>query len=334
MANLALTKSRHLLPFVAVLRAQGVPVHRLLKKAKLPLTCLDDPDTLIPAVCAGPFRELAAQKTGCPNLSIDATRHLAIEKLGNFSRTMLMEPTLHGVLDRFRQLVATETSNVVIDLRRLPGGDLWFGQRMLSHAESGEWHSYLYIICWMLKIARLADPAWSPSEILLGAKATQVRFAAIEMLGSTARFQQNRTGFLVPASMLALPLTKNPVQAEDRDADFWSTAPAGTYAESLLQMIRSFANDGWLSIDQASEVTDTSVRTLQRRLSTERKTYSDLVQQCRAQMAGDLLENSDATIAEIAHRLGYRNQGNFTRAFYRWAKVPPSEFRKHRSLTG
>ena len=96
-------------------------------------------------------------------------------------------------------------------------------------------------------------------------------------------------------------------------------------------MIRSYVNDGWLSIDQASEVTRTSVRTLQRRLLTEQKTYSDLVQQCRAKMAGDLLENSDATIAEIADQLGYRNQGNFTRAFYRWAKVSPSKFRKHRS---
>jgi len=238
---------------------------------------------------------------------------------------------LHGALDRFRYLVATETSNVVIDLRRQPGGDLWFGQRMLSHVESGEWHSNLYVICWMLKIAQLADQAWSPSEILLGAKATPERFTAIEMLGSTARFQQKNTGFLVPASMLALPVSKNYARLEVTDADLWSTAPSGSYAESLKQIVRSFANDSWLSIDQASEVTNTSVRTLQRRLSAERKTYSSLVQQCRAEMAGNLLENSDASMAEIAHQLGYGNQGNFTRAFYSWAKVSPSEFRKHRS---
>jgi AraC-like DNA-binding protein len=306
----------------------------LLKEAHLPATCLDDPDTLIPAVCTGPFRELAARKTGCPNLSIEVTRHLAIENLGNFGRIMAMEPTLHGALDNFRKLIATETSNVAIDLRPQPSGDLWFGQRMLSHVESGEWHSNLYVICWMLKIARLADPAWSPSEILLGAKATQKRFTAIEMLGSTARFQQKDTGFLVPASMLALPVTKNPAQAEDIDTDLWSTAPSGSYAESIKQIIRSFANDGWLSIDQASEVVNTSVRTLQRRLSADRRTYSSLLQQCRAKMAGGLLENSDITISEIAHRLGYGNQGNFTRAFYRWAKVSPSEFRKHRSIKG
>jgi AraC-like DNA-binding protein len=63
----------------------------------------------------------------------------------------------------------------------------------------------------------------------------------------------------------------------------------------------------------------------------EQDSYSHLVQQCRLEMAGDLLENSNASIKDIAHQLGYSNQGNFTRAFYRWAKVLPSEFRKHRS---
>jgi AraC-like DNA-binding protein len=133
--------------------------------------------------------------------------------------------------------------------------------------------------------------------------------------------------------MLALPVTKNSAQGEELGVDLWSTAPLETDAESLQQMIRTYARDRWLSVDQASEVTNTSVRTLQRRLSMEQKTYSNLVQQCRAEMAGDLLETSDAPIAEIAHQPGYRNQNHFARAFRRWAKVLPSKFRKHRSLT-
>jgi AraC-like DNA-binding protein len=332
MAYLPFTKSKHLLPFSAVLKEHEVSVHCLLKSAKLPLTCLDDPDTFIPAICVGSFRELAAQKTGCPDISLEATRNLEFEGMGDFGQALLRGPTLCRSLEKFRDLVATETSNVVIELRAQANGDLWFGQRILSQAGLGEWHGNLYVITWMLKIIRLAEPAWSPAEILLALKARRGGHEAIERLGSTARFQKSETGFMVPASMLALPVTKNPAHRKELDADLWSTAPRGTYAESLKQIIRSFANDHWLSIDQASEVTRTSVRTLQRRLSTEQQTYSSLVQQCRAEMAGGLLENTEAAIAEIAHQLGYGNQGNFTRAFYRWSKVSPSEFRKHRSI--
>ncbi|MFC1560433.1 helix-turn-helix transcriptional regulator [Pseudomonadota bacterium] len=166
---------------------------------------------------------------------------------------------------------------------------------------------------------------------MLGLQATPDRIAAIEMLGSTARFRQNRTGFLIPASLLALPVAKNTAPEEVTEAGIWATAPSQTFADSLKQVIRCYANDSWLSLIEAGEVTDQSARTIQRRLSMEQTTYSHLVQQCRAEMAGDLLENSGIAIAEIAHQLGYGNQGNFTRAFYRWARVSPSEFRKHRS---
>jgi len=331
MKYLPLSKSKHMLPFAALLSANGVNVTRLLKQARLSSACLEDPDTLIPGACEGPFRALVAQKLDCPNISLEATRHLELEDLGDFGKAILMEPTLRGSIGRFQQLVATETSWVTFDLCPQPDGDLWFGLRFLSPTETGEWHNYLYVMCWMLKVAQLADPAWSPAEIMLGLQATPERIAAIEMLGSTARFRQNGTGFLIPASLLALPVEKNTAPEEVTETGLWASAPAQTFAESLRQVIRSHANECWLSVDEAGEVVNRSVRTLQRRLSMEQQTYSNLLQQCRMEMSGDLLENSNATIAEIAHQLGYRNQGNFTRAFYRWAKVSPSEFRKHRS---
>ena len=46
--------------------------------------------------------------------------------------------------------------------------------------------------------------------------------------------------------------------------------------------------------------------------------------------AADTLETTDLSIAEIARHLGYGNQGNMTRAFKRWAGVPPGVYRKQR----
>jgi AraC-like DNA-binding protein len=331
MQGIPLSKSKHLLPYADVLHAHGVSVSRLLTRANLPSNCLDDPETLIPAVCEGPFRELVAQNTGYPNITLEACQALEVEHLGDFGQALLKGPTVAASLHKFCKLVGCESSNVSFELHPLSGGHLWFDARLLSVTTSGKWHNNLYLISWMLKIAQLADPTWSPAEILIGSKATLARYEAIEILGATARLEQNRTGFVVPASILALPVGRNSAQVRIKNADLWSTAPATTYVGSLKQVIRSYADDTWLNIDQVSEVTDNSVRTLQRRLATEQETWSSLVQQCRAEMAADLLENTDASIAEIADRLGYRNQTNFSRGFYRWAKVSPREFRKQRS---
>ena len=331
MKSLPLSKSKHLKPFAAALSARGIKVHPLLKAANLPRNCLDDPETLIPSVCAGPFRELVAQKTDCPSISLEITQQFQFEDMGDFGRALLLEPTLLGSIHRFRRLVGTETSNVFIDVCPQPNGDLWFGQRILSQHEPGAWHSNLYVIGWMLRLVRQVDPAWSPAQILMRSKATPGYCKAIEMLVSTTLFEQACSGFMIPASMLTLPTTKYSSLGKKKGANPGPTLLPDSYAESLKRVIRSFANDNWLSIEEASEVTDQSVRTLQRRLSMEQTTYSDLVQQCRAEIAGDLLENSGIAIAEIARQLGYGSQGNFTRAFYRWARVSPSEFPKHRS---
>jgi len=333
MANIALTKSKHLLPFASVMHQSGAGVHRLLKKARLPPGCIEDGETLIPAVCLAEFRELVAQEIGGPNLALEIIDQIEPQIGGSLGQKCAQAPTLSGVLSMFRDLIISETSNVIITLRPLPNGDLWFGQRVLSVDESSGWQTKLYVIIWMLKFTRLVDAAWSPSEISLNATATRERFEAIEVLGSTARFREKETGFLVPASRLALPVPKHPGKGEVMNLDSPSITPAGTYAESVKQIIRSYAANEWLSVEQFSEVTSTSMRTIQRRLMVEQESYSDLVQQCRAEIAGELLESTDAPIAEIANRLGYCNQGNFTRAFYRWVKVSPSEFRKQRTLT-
>ena len=208
MRSLPLTKSKHLLPIAAVLKARGIRVQRLLKAVNLPLNCLDNPDTLIPSSCAESFRKLASQVTDCPSLLLQTSQHFQFEDMGDPGRAVLLEPTLRGAIDKFRELAANETSNLVIDLCPQSNGDLWFGHRLLSDGESDGWHSNVYVIGWGLKVVRLADPAWSPAQILMRSKATPGHCEVIEMTGSTARLEQTCTGFMVPVSMLAQPVAK------------------------------------------------------------------------------------------------------------------------------
>lgn len=346
MPTVPMTRSMHSFPFTAFVRKQGEPVERMLRLAGLPGNCLDDPQMLVPVGGTLRFRELCARTCGLPNIALVATEHLKVADLGKSGEALLRAPTLYRALCEVRELVGTQSSDLVIDLHPLPGGHLWFCCRALSKFGPSEWHRGLYTLSVMLNVVRLADPAWSPAEIWIDGKAAPHKVEAIESLGSVAHFEKPNTGFLVPASMLALPIARSPVvkspiakssveqKGPDANGDqLWSTSPAKTYAEAVKQVIRSYASECWLGIKQASEVASTSVRTMQRRLSAEQTAYSSVLEQIRAEMAGELLENTDATVGEIAHELGYRHHGDFTRAFCRWAGVSPSEFRRQRRRT-
>lgn len=70
-----------------------------------------------------------------------------------------------------------------------------------------------------------------------------------------------------------------------------------------------------------------SARTLQRRLTAEGCAYRDLVDDVRAQMALELLAQSELSTEEIAFRLGYTRASSFNRAFKRWTGNAPGEVR-------
>jgi AraC-like DNA-binding protein len=68
-------------------------------------------------------------------------------------------------------------------------------------------------------------------------------------------------------------------------------------------------------------------RTLKRRLAEQGTSYSELLDRQRQTRALELLR-TEASVEEIAERLGYSDAANFTRAFRRWTGKSPRTLRK------
>lgn len=67
--------------------------------------------------------------------------------------------------------------------------------------------------------------------------------------------------------------------------------------------------------------------TLRRRLDAEGTSYQAIKDALRRDAAIEHLANSALSVAEIAHRLGFREPSAFHRAFKRWNGVQPGEYR-------
>ncbi len=69
-----------------------------------------------------------------------------------------------------------------------------------------------------------------------------------------------------------------------------------------------------------------SARTLERALSKEGTSYSELYERVGHERACEMLADGRLSISDISQRLGYSNIGAFSRAFKRRSGVTPSEF--------
>lgn len=70
-----------------------------------------------------------------------------------------------------------------------------------------------------------------------------------------------------------------------------------------------------------------SGRTMRRQLSVLGTAYRELLDQVRSDLARQYLENSNLSVEQVAHLLGYTETTNFRRAFKRWLGVSPRDYR-------
>jgi AraC-like DNA-binding protein len=106
--------------------------------------------------------------------------------------------------------------------------------------------------------------------------------------------------------------------------------------ESVVREVRKsiylFLPLGGSSIARVAEGLGLTVRTLQRRLDSERVEFSDLVRSVRRDLAVRYLLNSSDPITKIADNLGYSQTSSFTRWFHTEFGSSPVKWRSDERL--
>ena len=74
-----------------------------------------------------------------------------------------------------------------------------------------------------------------------------------------------------------------------------------------------------------------STRTLQRKLKDAGRSYADVVDEVRREIALAQLAQERLSVAEVGYVLGFSGPSAFHRAFRRWTGISPSEYRKARA---
>ena len=81
------------------------------------------------------------------------------------------------------------------------------------------------------------------------------------------------------------------------------------------------------NLDQVGGKSHMSKSTLKRRLENESTNFRIICDEVRNLLAQKYLTDTELSVEDIAHLLGYTEMTNFRRAFMRWNKMAPSKFR-------
>ena len=209
------------------------------------------------------------------------------------------------------------------------GHDVWVQRRFPDAVRRGRRQLNDFALQILIDLVRRgAGPCWRPAELHLeGSVPGHAEEIAVLAAGST-HFGAAADCLVFPRSTLALPLA--PASGPARPAS--PPLPDLDFAGSIRQTVCVLLELGELNLPNLADVAGTSVRSLQRHLAASGLGFGRLVDEARFQAASRLLRDPAFRIIDISVELGYKDSANFTRAFRRWAGVPPLAFRRAAQL--
>ena len=333
MTDIPLIRVNGLHGAIALLQQFNAPIDRLLINAKLSPLILHEPETLIPLKQMFHFMDSAAATEGIAQFGLLAGQHTQIAKMGAFGRLLCHSPTLYDAIQTVVDLVCRYNSGDRVWLE-YQGETVWLCRRFTQKLDAEHPHAVHCSLIIMIHLVQLAAGIqWQPTEIHL----TTVPVHGIHQIdllsNATIQFNQEKTAIAIPVSFLNLPIqTNSDYSQHQRDIDYTilqSSDLNTSFLESLKQIIKNQLKQGYPSIESIAEILGISVRTFQRQLSDKNLTYSCLIDQVRFEHSLTLLSNPFNKVADIATEIGYRDAGNFTRAFKRWTGTSPKIYSIH-----
>jgi AraC-like DNA-binding protein len=307
------------------------PVHDYAGRAGLPrLPRLDriaarlgDPSLMIPSALAGALLDDLLRTGAGEDVGLRIGEESRIEQIGAFGHRLRSAPTLAAGLDLAIRQRHNSAQRFVLSRR---GADVWLHRSVSPSLQRARLQEHDLSLMLTIRFFRLAaGPSWRPSEIHFEGPAPSHAEQLAALAERSVRFGSPQTVIVFPAAILARPLPR------PGPADFTGSLPSlvapTEFADSLRAMVRSLIQIGELTLDTAAETAGISARSLQRHLAAAGLQFADVVDEVRFEMACTFLRQSYAKVGEIAAELGYTDPANFTRAFRRWAGVPPKAFR-------
>lgn len=312
------------------MREHGVDPGEVFGALDLEPAHFEEPEHRIPLAGMGALLQRCADRCGCPHFSLLVAKRTGVSSLGAVGFLVRSAPdvrTALGLLTRYFHLHNRSAAVAVT-----PEGDfVALSYRILEAEIEGQAQILDGAMAVALNLMRtLCGGDWLP---------TQVRFAHAsppdptpfrQIFRAPPLFDAEETALVFPSTWLDRP-TSDPDPLLHRimlrHVSELDDSGADDLVARLPRLLPSLVRRNQASLAAAAHRLGLPIRTLNRRLAEEDRSFRQLLDEAHFAAACQLLAGTHLQAAEIASLLGYANPGGFTRAFSRWAGVTPARWR-------
>jgi AraC-like DNA-binding protein len=319
-----------LLAFVEAARGLGLDPFHMLRRAGLPVAALDHSDYRIPAdrlqaLLADCAKSAASEEFG---LLVGGAFRLSMK--GPLGLLMREQVDVRTAVDMLRRYLRYQGDNVEIRAVSHPDGLLILPELTSARSRASRQMIELTLAMYVQIFRGLLGARWRPGRVAF-AHAAPADVEPYETQLGPVEFGAPFTGFLLSDADLATPLGDGDPQLTQEIARMIEAggAPAGdSVGETVSGLIRRLLPEGDCSVDRVAQHLGIDRRTVHRRLAAEGKSFTQLLDATRREVAFQQLNQGDLPLGEVATLVGFSSLSTFSRWFRQVSGMQPSEYRR------
>ena len=177
----------------------------------------------------------------------------------------------------------------------------------------------------------MLSPHFAPLEVALARPDNGRIDRYIEFFKCPIRFAAGENAMYFDAATVSAPApagNREIAYANDRVTEqYLASLDPRLLQDKVREILVTMLPSGEVSQRAVAKSLHRSVSALQRQLKSEGVTYRQILEDTRARLARELIEEQRYSLSQISYLLGFSDQANFSRAFKRWTGKSPSESR-------
>lgn len=321
------------LPIAALLRDLGVDPDGVLREAGIAPALFADPDNLITYRSRGRLMACCVARTGCQHFGLLVGQRMNLQSLGLVGMLVRYSPDVMRGLRNLVTFLHLHSSGAVMQLKISDDMAILTYDTSEPHVEATD-QTGDGAVAMMLNVMRsLCGPDFLPIEACF-------RHRKPENVQPFRRFFRIPLRFDAQQNALVFSrhwLDTHPIGADEelqrllqKQIDGLEAKHGADFPAHVRGVLRAALVAGHASADQIARLFAMHTRTLSRRLEAFGSSYQEILDECRFEIARQMLGHMSLGVAEIAASLGYARASTFTRAFRRWSGTTPTIWRTKR----
>lgn len=317
------------------LDAAGLDSGMIFRQAGIDTELLAAADARIDCDKVSRLWEIAARRSGRPEIGILLGREARASSLDALLYVMVSCPTLHVALDRFVRYLRIVSEAVDITLH-----DVDRGCEIVLHFYGADAdiprQRVDFVLMTLIAICRwVCGRPIAPLEVAFTYPPPADLGIYTESFGGNLIFGADTQRILLSTSDLSHPLPASNAELAALHEKFAGECLSRLESTQIQAKVRDMIVRGLAGGEpQRGKIASQcllSERTLQRRLQQEGTSYQELLDGTRRELAQQYLRGPLA-LGQVAYLLGFAEPSAFFRACRRWFGMAPGEYRKQQAL--